>query len=211
MSRPDITPVLLATSQVKQGAALLARIFQHDPLIQFLLVDSASRLNKAAHFYQAAIRLGLLYGEVYTTPTLDGMAVWISPGHTDLTFEQLRKSGFLTTMLTIGLKPLSRFIRTASYIEKVKKQTLSTRPHWNLTLFGIDPSQQGQGLGGCLIEPILTRADTEYLPCYLESANERNLTFYRRHGFQVMGHGHVPKRGPQIWFMLREPGHKSIS
>lgn len=209
MSLPNMTPVLLATSQVEQGAALLARIFQHDPLIQFLLGDSAGKLDKPARFYQAAIRMGLLYGEVYTTPTLGGVAVWISPGNTDLTFGQVLKSGFLTAVCTIGLNPLGRFIRTTNYIETIKKQTLSTRVHWNLVLFGIDPAQQGHGLGSHLISPILAKAEAENIPCYLESANERNLSFYRRHGFEIAVHGQIPNGGPPMWFMVREPGHKN--
>jgi predicted N-acetyltransferase YhbS len=73
-------------------------------------------------------------------------------------------------------------------------------------MLGVEPSQQGRGLGGVLMQPILARADAEGVPCLLESMNERNLTFYKRHGFEVTAHGQIPNEGPQIWVMLREPG-----
>jgi ribosomal protein S3 len=63
-------------------------------MIQYLVADSARLLDKPLHLYQAAIRMGLLSGEVHTTPGINGVAVWISPGHTDFTFVQLLRSGF---------------------------------------------------------------------------------------------------------------------
>ncbi len=33
----------------------------------------------------------------------------------------------------------------------------------------------------------LARVDAERLPAYLESSNPRNIPFYERHGFEVIG------------------------
>jgi ribosomal protein S18 acetylase RimI-like enzyme len=204
MAQVDTSPVALSSAQVQQGAELLARVFQHDPMMQYLVADTSRLLDKPMRLYRAAIRMGLLSGAVHTTPGIDGVAVWISPGHTDFTFGQLLRSGFLTAALSMGLKSLGRFMQSANYFENLKKQTI-TDPHWLLLFLGVEPSQQGKGLGATLMQPILDRADAEGLPCYLESTNERNLTFYKRHGFKVSTQGQVPKDGPQIWFMLREP------
>ena len=204
MLQSDTTPMSLATSQIEQGAAILARTFQHDPTMKYLITDSPKILKARIRFYRASIRMGLLYGEVYTTRSMAGVTVWISPKNTNFTFGQLLRSGLLTATLSLGLKPLGRLMRSESYFEKVKKQTIS-RAHWSLFFIGIEPLQQGQGLGGILIQPILDRADAEGVPCYLISTNKRNLTFYKKHGFEVAVRGQVPNEGPQIWAMLREP------
>jgi hypothetical protein len=168
MLQSDVAPVLLSKSHVKQGTAVLARAFQHDPVFEYLVDDSARMLDTPLRFYQANIRMGLLYGEVYTTPSMEGVAVWISPGNTDFTFGQMLRSGFLTSGLSMGLKTAVRFMRTASTIEELKKEAIS-RPRWALLAVGVDPTHQGAGLGGTLIHPILSRADSEGMPCYLES------------------------------------------
>ena len=73
---------------------------------------------------------------------------------------------------------------------------------WGL---GVEPSEQGKGIGGVLMQPILMRAGAEGLPCYLETENERNVPFYERHGFEVVSDGEVPKRGLRVWAMVRNP------
>jgi hypothetical protein len=51
---------------------------------------------------------------------------------------------------------------------------------------------------------MLERADAEGLPVYLESSNPRNLTFYRRHGFEAWGEViRMPEGGPSVQPMWR--------
>ncbi len=55
------------------------------------------------------------------------------------------------------------------------------------------------------MRPVLAQADADGLLCYLETANPRNLPLYQRHGFQVVAEVDLPKGGPCIWTMKREP------
>jgi ribosomal protein S18 acetylase RimI-like enzyme len=78
------------------------------------------------------------------------------------------------------------------------------KPHNYLRVIGCDPDRQGQGVGAALLRPMLEHCDARKEPAYLESSNERNLTFYRRHGFEVTGEV-VTHLGPKAWLMWREP------
>jgi len=46
---------------------------------------------------------------------------------------------------------------------------------------------QGQGIGAALMRHALERVDAERLPAYLESSNSRNISLYRRFGFELVG------------------------
>ena len=78
-------------------------------------------------------------------------------------------------------------------------------PHWYLPLIGIDPARQGEGLGGALLRHATVLSDRDGVPAYLESSNPRNVSLYRRHGFEPLGQiqfGNSPLFTP----MLRKPG-----
>jgi len=78
-------------------------------------------------------------------------------------------------------------------------------PHWYLASLGTAVELQGKGIGGALMRPVLTHCDAAGLPCYLESSKERNVPFYRRHGFEVVHEVKLPDDGPSIWTMWRDP------
>jgi ribosomal protein S18 acetylase RimI-like enzyme len=77
-------------------------------------------------------------------------------------------------------------------------------PHWYLPLIGVDPARQGQQLGDKLMVHALARCDADRLSAYLESSNPRNLSFYQRHGFEILGKIQVGS-SPTIMPMLRKP------
>ena len=60
-------------------------------------------------------------------------------------------------------------------------------PHWYLAVLGTTPDQQGRGLGGKVLAPMLERCDRTATVAYLESSNPANIAFYRRHGFETTG------------------------
>ena len=74
---------------------------------------------------------------------------------------------------------------------------------WYLAVIGVDSACQGRGLGAQLMKHALRRVDEDGLPAYLESSNPRNMSLYKRHGFEEMG---IIQSGssPEIVPMLRE-------
>jgi ribosomal protein S18 acetylase RimI-like enzyme len=76
--------------------------------------------------------------------------------------------------------------------------------HWYLFILGTEQAAQGRGLGSALLAQMLARVDTDGMPVYLESSNERNLALYGRYGFETTSQVAIPG-GPRIWPMWREP------
>ena len=58
---------------------------------------------------------------------------------------------------------------------------------WYLSILGVHPSAQNNGLGKTLVEPILREADGQGITTFLETFTPRNMPFYERLGYQVTG------------------------
>ena len=82
-----------------------------------------------------------------------------------------------------------------------------TSAHWYLPFIGVEPTQQGRGLGSLLLDWGLARADRDGLPAYLEASSPRNRALYERHGFVATAEVRAGD-SPPMWPMLR-PAHAS--
>jgi ribosomal protein S18 acetylase RimI-like enzyme len=77
-------------------------------------------------------------------------------------------------------------------------------PHWYLTLLGVDPLHHGEGLGSVLMKHAIVTFDLDNKFAYLESSNRKNIPFYERHGFELLGTIQT-NTSPSIFPMLRKP------
>jgi GNAT superfamily N-acetyltransferase len=78
-------------------------------------------------------------------------------------------------------------------------------PHFACVYVAVRPEGRGQGVGESLMQRTLRTCDTDGFGAHLVSTNERNLSFYRRLGFNVTAE--IPVAGGAVTFrtMWREP------
>lgn len=198
------TAIPLISSQIKHGAAVLARAFYDDPFFTFVLPDANKRTRVLIWLFRKTILYGIYYGRVYTTPSLDGIAMWLGPKDTNLKMMGTFLTGLFLLPLKLSLHELQRSLLLSGFADQMHKKSV-IGPHWYLYGLGIEPSQQGQGIGNTVLRPILAQADRDTLVCYLDTNNEKNLPFYERQGFVVLDHGQATQNSPHTWIMLRKP------
>jgi len=167
--------------------------------------DESKRAQLMPWHFIAFVRYGYLFGEVYSTAgKTDGVAVWLPPGEVQMPPEHIEQAGLDRASEVLGREPWERFTSIMSYLEHFHRQDVQPR-HWYLALIGIDPSQQGHGLGGALLKPMLARADAEGLPCYLETVESKNVPFYQKHGFKIITESIEPQSGIRFWTFRHDP------
>src|SRR5260370_36016941 len=74
--------VRLPANQARSAAEVLARAFHNDPLMQYLMPVEARRTRWLPSLFSIVVRYCLAYGEVYTTPGLDGAGCVLPPSQT---------------------------------------------------------------------------------------------------------------------------------
>jgi GNAT superfamily N-acetyltransferase len=72
-------------------------------------------------------------------------------------------------------------------------------------ILGVDPAEQGRGIGRMLLEHIFDRADATGAACYLETTQPKNVSFYQNSGLEVVEHGPEPTSGLAYWTLRRPP------
>jgi hypothetical protein len=193
----------LGKSQAEPLANVLSRIFCDEPRFTYLIPDAHERRTVLPELFSSVIRASQLYGETYTTPSVEGGSLWIGPGKS-LEIQRLLRTGSPPIRSRMSWLSLKRSLALAAWIEQVR-QRMAQQQHWYLVALGVESSNHAKALRQALIEPVLSRADADGLPCYLETFHEGNLPFYKEHGFRIEGGGRVPDYGPNYWVMMREP------
>jgi len=180
---------------------VLGRAFDDDPIFRFILPDDDDRRRRLPRLFETLFRHHHVHQEdAWTTDDCMGAALWSAPGKWSVGIGALLRIapgaiGALGTRSIVALRTL----------HGVELEHPKDPNHHYLSTLGIDPTRQGQGLGAMLIAPVLDKCDRDGVPAYLESSNEKNRPFYRRHGFELLGLYHVPGGGPSVARMWREP------
>jgi len=190
-------------SQTEIVANILIQVLENEPHIKYLLPEEQTRRMVLPWFSRFIANASYVSGEIYTTENIDGAALWISPGRA-FTLERIVRTDMLTMPFKLGWATFRRCINFAAHLETVHKQ-LAAGPHWYLMILGVKPSTLENAVRSALLEPVLSQADSEGFPCYLETFAERDIPFYEGRGFRVQGAGSIPRSGANFWAMMRPP------
>jgi GNAT superfamily N-acetyltransferase len=201
----EASVVRLLSTQVPEAGTVIGRAFWNDPLTLYVLPDETHRREAIGPWFESVVRYGDLFAEVYTTAqVLKGAAVWIPPDSGEMTDERWAAADSESgSAMALGEAAKKRLAHQFDHTD-VSHEALMPMPHWYLMLIGVAPEWQGHGVGGALLQPGFARADTEGVPCYLETGTESNVRFYQGHGFAVVIEEEVPG-GLYYWGMRRDP------
>jgi ribosomal protein S18 acetylase RimI-like enzyme len=197
--------IRLKPSDKKSAAEVFARSFFEYPMITFYWPDKDRRKRYLEWYLGCVLNYGFRYGEVYSTPGIAGIAIWLSPGQTHLTTRRYIRAGFLLAPLRMGINHyFTQTTRNEELVMQVHEEIMPGA-HWYLWAIAVDPDRQGQGIGTILMQPGLEHADAQQLPCYLETHDEKNLPFYQKQGFDMVRSEQVPGSELRFWCFVREP------
>jgi ribosomal protein S18 acetylase RimI-like enzyme len=187
-------------SEIDGIAGAMARAFADDPALGFLLGEGR-REERLTRFFAAELEhVAFPHEIVWTTDGLLGGAIWAKPGHWRVPVAATIRE--TPDMLPVFGRRLGLAVWTRLRMERLHPK----RPEsYYLAAIGLDPSQQGRGLGSALMSPMLERMDSERTAAYLEASSTRSRALYERHGFVTTGEIRLPRGGPPIWPMWRDP------
>jgi len=167
--------------------------------------SAADKKNAMLAYMDYSILEAQEFGECYMPAQQHyGVSIWSYPLSEEIeSVKSQKKMAFITTHM--GESSYLAYRDMCAYMAE-QSDFLINQDAWYLSIIGILPDFQGQGLGPGLIENVLEKTDKLGLDTYCETFTARNLTFYQRLGYQQAGKFHEPISQSDYW-LLNRPAH----
>ena len=168
--------------------------FVADPAVRWVWPDTQKYLSYFSTFAKAFGGKAFAYESAHYVGNYSGAALWLPPSVSP-DVDQLMK-----LLQSSGSEDAKR--DGPEVFEKMGNYH-PNEPHWYLPLLGVDPFYHGKGLGSALMKHAIDICDRDDKFAYLESSSPKNVPFYERHGFELLGKIQV-NTSPPIFPMLRK-------
>lgn len=156
----------------------LSLAFSTDPAVRYMFPTAATYLASFNRLAAAMAGSALAADTAWIADDGAAAALWLAPG------AEADKDAIIA-LVGEAVAPERQVV--LGELGDLMDEFHPAEPHWYLSMIGVDPSRQGQGLGSALLKAGLARCDAEGLPAYLESSSPKNVPLYERHGFEAIG------------------------
>ncbi|WP_167383626.1 GNAT family N-acetyltransferase [Bordetella genomosp. 12] len=184
----------------------LAEALASDPFYQAVTPDAAThaeRLQQLESYARLAIDEALGTGEVCVADP-DGIAIWHTLRGSAERRQALADTRSRALQQLLSAQGYDNYVRICENMNRQLPADL--QDSWYLSILGVRPGAQGQGLGRRLLAATLARADRQGAGTYLETFNPESLPFYRKLGFsQEICLDEAVTRST-YWLLSRPPG-----
>ena len=207
------TQMLLDDSQLPGVAAFLAHAMDDDPAYAYLMPDPATRRRGLRDYFARSLRTHMPHRCTYLA--LDGSVASATvtvrpPGGIRISTLTMIRRGLLPFARAQGMAAVRRLFTLKDAYDRIEARLSAGRPHWWVHMMAVDPSRHGRGVGSALLASTLAATadarENAPLPVLLTTHNERNVTFYRRAGFEVIDVQELALEGAAaypVWGMQR--------
>ena len=186
-------PQLAGPADIDALASTIGDAFVDDPMIRWPMPRATPADIRA--LFRIVMVVYVELGVVWKIGDCTGAAAWLPPMSTQM-FSELEER----TRPDINLLTDDAGVRYAEFWDWLGAH-VPDEPCWFLDILGVRPEAQGRGVGRWLVEHGLRLAAAAGLPAFLETGNERNVTYYESFGFRIVDQQQAPGDGPTIWFM----------
>ena len=181
----------------------MAKAFFDDPMTQYVMHNVDKRMAISNWMFTILVYYCRKWGEVYTDDTQTGGSLWLTPGNTTMSPLRILRMGMWQMPFRLGFKGFSRFNKIDGMAAKVHKRHVPG-DHWYMLMLGVDPDQQGTGLGSAAIDAGAAKAQGAGLPVYLDTMTQSNVDYYVKRGFEIAEEFDVDS-DLHVWSMIKHP------
>lgn len=166
--------------------------------------DKKTKVQTMLEYMDYSIHEAYTYGKIGTHGNENsGASLWVTPLSSDL--NDLKKIEKKKQLISIFGKDVYTEISVVGEFMNSQNDKYISDDMWYLSILGVNPAYQNQGLGKKLLKPILKEADELQVTTYLETYTLKNNSFYKRLGYEIVATIKEPTIGQAYNLMIRKP------
>lgn len=199
------TVVSLQPEQINEACQLLTKAFFNLPVYEWIFPNINHRKRVLPWFFGFWVRYCLNNGDVLTTPALEGVGGCVYPKSMRNPRQRTKEMRWRQAPLHMGLRSFWRAYNYMQHLGAIRNRYAPPTPYIHVVFIGVDPSCHRIGVAKALYESFIENVDRDGLPCYAETYIEKNLSIFRKFGFEVVHESEIPGLGIPIWSIIRWP------
>ena len=195
MEQQVTTPKIFSAGTIQRKKVLSTVLmgFSADPFVRWICPEAGNYMSFIGAF-NAYGGKAVDTNTAYVVEGFKGTALWLPPN-----IEADEEAFVKEIEQNVLIEKQESLFKVLEELEKYHPED----PCWYLPIIAVDPHYQNNGIGSLLMKHALERVDSDGLPAYLESSNPRNMSLYKRYGFETMGQIKVDDV-PPLHPMIRE-------
>ena len=189
------TPKIFSAGTIQRKKVLSTVLmgFSADPFVRWICPEAGNYMSFIGAF-NAYGGKAVDTNTAYVVEGFKGTALWLPPN-----IEADEEAFVKEIEQNVLIEKQESLFKVLEELEKYHPED----PCWYLPIIAVDPHYQNNGIGSLLMKHALEKVDSDGLPAYLESSNPRNMSLYKRYGFETMGQIKVDDV-PPLHPMIRE-------
>ena len=200
--------IKLEVNQKRKAAEVATSAFFNYPMMNHYCPNLKKRKHWLPWYMEKTLNCAIRYGEVLVTSDYSGVMFVLPPGHTRLTDKEFIQNGFLFLPFVMGFRNYIKSSECEKFVADMQEQLMKGQEHYYLWGLVTDPKAQGKGIGSALLKKLTDKADAQNTSIYLETHEQKNVSYYERFGFNLIHKDTIPNHGLDIWCMLRKAEKK---
>lgn len=161
---------------------ILSKSFDSNQSINFIVKQDSKRKERIEFLIRYSFFIGIQFGEIFLSNDRKSCCILLYSDKKKTTFHSVIWDVKLL-FRSIGLRKLNLVLQREFQLKKFHPK----KPFVHLWYIGVLPEYQGEKKGSFLLKNVLGFCEKLSKSVYLETSTLRNLPFYKKFGFNVVG------------------------
>jgi ribosomal protein S18 acetylase RimI-like enzyme len=159
---------------------ILSESFESNKSVNYVVKQDAERKQRIRGLMGYSFDVCNAFGEVWLSDDTKAAALVLFPEKKKTTTASIWWDIKLAASV-IGVSRVGQVLGRESKIKAFHPK----QPFAYLWFVGVSPQYQNKGIGSALLVELIQRYTQQARPIYLETSVDRNLPWYKKHGFEI--------------------------